>query len=305
MADGIPVYQVLSEGTRRLEAAGIDEARVTVELLLSHVLQTTRLRLLLDSQRRLSGPEADSLERLLHQRALRRPLQHLIGTAPFLEHTIEVTSDVLIPRPETEVLVQHALERAKVRREPTLRLLDFATGSGCIAIALAHALPSAQVDALDISPAALAVARRNAARNGCADRIHFHLGDGFEALVASGMQPGQHGLFDFVVTNPPYIPSGDIAGLDPEVRDHDPRLALDGGGDGLDFYRRLARDAGRWLKEGGTLLAEYGDGQGPAVARLFEAAGAWWKTQLEKDLSDRERIIIVERANRPVADAGH
>lgn len=304
MAEGIPVYQVLSEGTRRLEAAGVDEARVNVELLLSHVLQTTRLRLLLESQRPLSSAEATALEHLLQQRALRRPLQHLIGTAPFLEHAIEVTPDVLIPRPETEVLVQHALERARERRVPTLRILDFATGSGCIAIALAHALPTARIDALDISGAALDVARRNAVRHGCAERIQFHIGDGFEALSNSGLKPGTQGLFDFVVTNPPYIPSGDIAGLDAEVRDHDPRLALDGGDDGLDFYRRLARESVLWLKEGGVLLAEYGDGQGPVVARLFEATGAWWKTRLEKDLSDRERIIIVERANRPVANAG-
>lgn len=287
MAEGIPVFQALAEGARRLRQAGIEEARVNVELLLCHVLGTTRLRLLLDSQRPLSGAEAAALEELLQQRCLRRPLQHLIGTAPFLVHTIEVTPDVLIPRPETEVLVQEALACAKTRPTAELRVLDFATGSGCIAIALAAKSPTTRVVALDVSTEALAMARQNAAHNKVMERLEFRHGDGFAA-----MKSGER--FDLIVSNPPYIASAEIETLQPEVRDHDPRGALDGGADGLDFYRRLAAEAGDFLQPHGKLMLEFGEGQAEAIRTILSAAG-WSVEAIHPDYTQRLRYLVAHR----------
>jgi release factor glutamine methyltransferase len=203
-----------------------------------------------------------------------------------------VTRDVLVPRPETETLASLAIDRARALGDGPLRILDFGTGSGCLAIALASRLPAAMVDAIDISPAALEVARDNATRAGVADRIRFLEGDGFAALP-TGESGGdrEDGGIDLIVSNPQYIPTAVITGLDPEVRDHDPRMALDGGEDGLDFYRRLAAEASGRLRPRGWLLAEFGDGQGPAIRDLMTGAG-WGPSRLEKDLSGRERVII-------------
>jgi release factor glutamine methyltransferase len=166
-------------------------------------------------------------------------------------------------------------------------VLDFGTGSGCLAIQLAVKHPGARVHALDISEAALRVARENATRHQVADRIYFHPGDGFAALPADAR-------FDLIVSNPPYIPGPEIETLQPEVRDHDPRLALDGGRDGLDFFRRLAREAPARLPARGGLLAEFGDGQDAALRDLFAPPG-WTLSAMEKDDTGRARILIARR----------
>ena len=163
-------------------------------------------------------------------------------------------------------------------------VLDFGTGSGCLAVTLAVKCPAAVVHAVDISPDALAVARGNAVRHGVDGRVSFHLGDGFAALPADVR-------FDLLVGNPPYIPSGEIATLQPEVRDHDPRLALDGGADGLDFYRRIARAAAAWLRPDARVMLEFGDGQGAALRGLF-SGGPWRCEGIFPDDSGRERILI-------------
>src|SRR5581483_6440287 len=168
--------------------------------------------------------------------------------------------------------------------------LDFGTGSGCLAIASAVKSPAAQVSAVDISPDALAVARQNAARHQVESRIQFFAGDGFAALP-SGAQ------FDLIVANPPYIPSQEIGTLEPEVRDHDPRLALDGGADGLEFYRRLAGEAGAFLKPGGRIMLEFGDGQEGAIQNLF-GQQKWIVEAVKTDYSGRPRILIAHRAGQ-------
>lgn len=285
------VLDVLQRSTAYLGERGVESARLNSELILSHVLEKPRLRLYLEFDREVPEPALSRARELVRRRGQREPLQHLTGTTGFLGLDLRVTPAVLVPRPETELLAQLATERLRsAPSEPPRRALDLGTGSGCLAIALAVAVPDAAIHAIDLSPEALEVARDNAVRNQ-AERIQFHCGDGFAGLP-EGTPP-----FDVLVTNPPYIPTADIASLEPEVRDHEPRLALDGGVDGLDFYRRLSREAGAWVRPGGSLLAEFGDGQAPALANLFISEG-WTLDGVEKDLSGRERVLIVRPPSR-------
>ena len=272
-----------------LASKGVESSRLQVELLLAHLLKIPRLKLYLDLDRELSPTELSQIETLIHRRAERVPLQHLVGSVSFNGLELEVNGDVLIPRPETEILSQLAVQRLSSLKKPAPVAVDFGSGSGCLAIALAVGVPGAMVHAIDCSEAAIAVARRNAQRHGVADRIQFHLGDGFAALPKT-TQP-----FDLLVSNPPYISTGEIAMLDPEVSDHDPLLALDGGADGLDFYRRLAAEAPAFLQPGASVLLEFGDGQEDDLRRLFSGAG-WVFETIESDLSGRPRIVIARRA---------
>jgi len=298
----VTILDVIRRSTEFLAGRGVDSPRLQVELLLAHVLKLPRLKLYLQFDRELTEAELAPLRDLVKRRGQREPLQHLTGTAAFLAHEIKVTREVLVPRPETEMLAQLAVQKlsaaggqpmaSEADRMPAARCLDFGTGSGCLAIAIAAACPETEVHAIDKSPAALTIARENAASNGVAGRITFLEGDGFAALAAHPSSGIRLPPFDLVVTNPPYIPTAEIATLDPEVRDHDPRLALDGGADGLDFYRRLATEAVPWLVPGGWLLAEFGDGQAEAVSGIFTGAG-WSSEGVEKDLSGRERVLIV------------
>jgi release factor glutamine methyltransferase len=232
----------------------------------------------------LTGPELATLRELVRRRGDREPLQHLTGSASFCGFEIAVNRDVLIPRPETELLAERAWQLLAMLNPQPATVLDFGTGSGCLAIAVAAKCPAAVVHALDVSPAALAVARANAARHGLDGRVHFFQGDGFGALPA-GVR------FDLTVANPPYIPTAEIATLQPEVRDFDPRLALDGGPDGLDCVRRLAAEGGAFLQPAGRLMMEFGDGQGRAVEAVFAARG-WGTEPLVADLSGRDRFLI-------------
>ena len=272
-----------------LASKGVESSRLQVELLLAHLLKIPRLKLYLDLDRELSPTELSQIETLIHRRAERVPLQHLVGSVSFNGLELEVNGDVLIPRPETEILSQLAVQRLSSLKKPAPVAVDFGSGSGCLTISLAVGVPGAQVHAIDCSEAAIAVARRNAQRHGVADRIRFHLGDGFAAL------PGMTQPFDLLVSNPPYISTGEIATLDPEVRDHDPLLALDGGADGLDFYRRLAAEAPGFLQPGAPVLLEFGDGQEDDLCRLFSGAG-WVFEAIENDLSGRPRIVIARCA---------
>ena len=188
-----------------------------------------------------------------------------------------------MPRPETELLAERACQFLSTLNSRPSTCLDFGTGTGCLAVALAVKVTGASVQAVDISSDALALARQNAEAHRVADRIQFWAGDGFAALPA-GLQ------FDLIVSNPPYVPSAEIATLQPEVRDFDPRAALDGGPDGLDFYRRLAREAGPRLKPGGKLMLEFGDGQADALREMF--SGNWIVEVVEEDYSRRPRVLV-------------
>jgi release factor glutamine methyltransferase len=283
----VTVLEVIQRSSDFLARKGVDSPRLQVELLLAHVLQMPRMKLYLNFERPLAEPELETLRQLVKRRGEREPLQHIVGSTSFCGLEIAVNQDVLIPRPETELLAEEAWKFLSTLNSQPSTILDFGTGSGCLALVIAVKCPQAAVHAIDISEAALKLARQNALRLGLAERVVFHGGDGFGAFPAE-----VH--FDLIVSNPPYISSAEIETLQPEVRDHDPRVALDGGADGLDFYRRLAAEAGPRLKPGGRLMLEHGDGQGRAVAKLLTEHG-WTVTSVLKDYSARERILIARR----------
>lgn len=293
---------LLEAAARQLAEAGVESARLNAELLLEHVTGIPRLR-----RRILQPPPPDAAQLarfhdLVRQRASRIPLQHLVGHVDFLDLRLAVTPAVLIPRPETEQLVLLALER--LAGIPSPRVADLGTGSGCIALAIARQRPDARVDAYDLSAGALDIARANAASTGLGDRVQFHSADAFGSSSAAPL-PGLADGFDLIATNPPYIPDSEIPTLEPEVRDHDPGLALSGGPDGLAPYRHLAAHASGCLRPGGWLLAEFGRGQAGDLGRLF-SNGRWSEISFAKDLSGLERILIVRasRGGRPEAQAG-
>jgi len=233
----------------------------------------------------LSDDQAAELERLLARRERREPVSQILGVKGFWKIMLRVTPEVLTPRPETESLLDVMLP--KIPTDRRVRVLDLGVGSGALLLAILGERPNAVGLGVDASEDALAVARENAANLGLAGRAALLRGDWTAGLAAES--------FDIVVSNPPYIASGDIAGLAPEVRDHEPRLALDGGPDGLDAYRRLAPEILNVLVPGGLFAVEVGLGQAPAVRELFAHAGAVNLT-VHRDLSDRDRIVAGERS---------
>jgi release factor glutamine methyltransferase len=252
--------------TERLRQAGIDSADADARLLIAHALRIDRAELMANGDRILLDDETTAIEALAERRLRREPVARIFGRKQFWSLTLRLSPDVLVPRPETETVIEAALD-AVVRdalQMEKVRILDIGTGSGALLLALLSELPNAIGTGTDISPAALAVARANAERSNLADRCAFVAGD-----AAAGVP----GPFDLIVSNPPYIAHGDIASLEPEVRDFDPALALDGGTDGLDGYRAIAADARRLLAPGGRLIVELGAGQEAAVRALFTNAG--------------------------------
>jgi release factor glutamine methyltransferase len=227
---------------------------------------------------------------LTEERARRRPLQHLTGTQAFWRHEFLVTPDVLIPRPETELLVEAALEALRDVPGPTV--VDVGTGSGCIALSLAAERPDAVVHAIDLSEAALAVARENARRLGIEERVSFHLGD------LLGSVRSLSGQIHLVVSNPPYVDPSEAASLAPEVRDHEPALALFPPGDRYSIYRRLAPAAAAALKRDGALMLEVGLGMAEEVRRICEASGLS-VPQVKDDLQGIPRAIVARRTAGP------
>ena len=285
------VAEVIARGAKALAAAGVESPQLESEWLLAHVLAVPRMTLVVAGARReVVAGELGAFESLVAARATRRPLQHLVGSVSFCGLELAVNSHVLIPRAETELLAERAWEFVRTLATPERApvVLDFGTGSGCLAIAVAVKCPQAVIHAVDVSAEALVVARENAARNGVAERVRFYFGDGF-APLPTGLR------CDLLVGNPPYIPTGEIADLQPEVREHDPRLALDGGADGLDFYRRLAAAAHEFLQPHGRMMLEFGDGQGAALRGIFGVA-PWRVEAVLPDLSGRERILIAALA---------
>ena len=281
------VLEVIQRSAGFLGKKGVDSPRLQAEWLLARVLQVPRLNLYLSFDRKLSESELDAIRELVRRRGDREPLQHILGSASFCGFEIKVSPHVLVPRPETELLAERAWQRLATCAALRPAALDWGTGSGCIAIALAVHCPVAEIHALDVSVEALTLARENAAKNGVAERIHFHSSDGFSGLP-SGLS------FDLIASNPPYIPNAEIETLSPEVRDHDPRRALDGGPDGLDFYRRLAGDAAGFLRSEGSMLLEFGDGQREQVCEILVQHN-WIVESVESDYSGRPRILRARR----------
>lgn len=272
--------------TERFAAAGIDTARLDARLLVAEVLGVEPMKVTTYPETELSPDQAARLDSLAARRQAREPISHILGRRGFWTLDLEVTADTLDPRPDTEALVEAVLGAVTDRQAP-LALLDFGTGSGCILLALLAELPQARGLGIDRSEGALAVAQRNAHANGLADRAQFRLGDWGRGL---------DGRFDVIVSNPPYIPDEDIAGLEPEVARYEPRTALAGGVDGLDCYRVLAPQIAALLAPGGVAGVEFGQGQAAAVAALFEGVGLT-VTEVRNDLAGIERCLLATQPN--------
>jgi release factor glutamine methyltransferase len=277
---------LLTEAERLLAEAEVDDATLDAERLLRHVMGWDRATLITRGAEPVTAADEFRFLALVRERAGHRPLQHLIGVQAFWRHEFEVGPDVLIPRPETELLVEAALEAVRDVGRPLV--VDVGTGSGCIALSLAVERPEAQVHAIDVSPAALDVAGRNASRLDVAGRVRFHEGD----LLAPVAE--LHGRIDLVVSNPPYVAEADWPTLSPEVRDHEPRHALLSAEGWAVLYKRLARQSVSALRPGGVLAVEVGHDQAEVVAVGFQAAGLV-VTRILSDLQGIPRTIVARR----------
>jgi release factor glutamine methyltransferase len=281
------VLEAIQKSAEFLGKKGVESPRLNAELLLAHLLKLPRMKLYLNFERALTPGETDAFRELVKRRGLREPLQHITGSTSFCGCEIMVSRSALVPRPETEMLAELGWNFLSTINSQLSTALDFGTGTGCIAIALAVKCPDAKITALDLSVEALALARQNAELNQATGRTEFLQGDGFAALP-----PGTN--FNLIVSNPPYIASAEIETLEPEVRNFDPRAALDGGADGLDFYRRLARESPAFLKPGGKIMLEFGDGQAEPIKILFESE-KWVVEAVQEDYSHRSRILVARR----------
>ncbi len=267
--------EALREGERQLSAAGIDDARTDAWLLLEMVCRMERSAYFLHMEEEMPEERQREYEIALHKRAEHVPLQYIIGETEFMGLKFKVNSHVLIPRQDTETLVEEALRIVR----PGMRILDLCTGSGCVIVSILHNAVDVEGCATDISKQALNVAKENARLNNVA--VLFERSDLFDHV---------DGAFDLIVSNPPYIPTGDILDLMREVRDFEPPEALDGGEDGLCFYRRIAADCGAHLKPGGRLLLEIGYDQAEAVTELLAAAG-FSGVRTIRDLARHDRVV--------------
>lgn len=288
MSPALTLGALIAEARRRLRAAGIDTADIDARLLVEAATGTGRLDALTAPDRTIPAEDAARLDGWLTRRSNGEPVGRILGRASFYGLDLALGPDTLEPRPDTEVLVETALAAVRAGRLPGiaadgegLRFLDIGTGTGAIAIALLTKLPAARGLATDLSPGALAVAHDNAVRHGVADRLAFAAGSYFEPV---------DGRFALIVSNPPYIESAVIEGLDPEVRFHDPLLALDGGPDGLDAYRAIIAGAPGHLLPGGCLAVEIGWDQGEAVSALTATAG-FADPVVHRDLGGRDRVV--------------
>jgi release factor glutamine methyltransferase len=264
-----------------LKEAGIEMPRLEAELLMAHVCGVSRLEILRGMDRELTPEEIEHLEELLSQRARRVPLAYLLGSKEFYGLSFLVTPNTLIPRPETELLVDFAIETFQNHPQP--RIVDVGTGSGCIAVAVATHLPQARILAIDISAEALRVAKRNAKRHHVEGQILFVKSHLLECLAAQRA--------DLILANPPYIPTHEIESLPPEVRDYEPRIALEAGAEGLAFHQTLIQEAPRVLVPGGWLGLEVALGQAAVVAEKMRACGLG-EVSCRRDLAKVERMVV-------------
>jgi release factor glutamine methyltransferase len=270
--------------TDDFRARGIENPRLDAELLVAHALHITRMQVIIEAQRPLEGAELTALRELVKRRRAHEPIAYLRGEREFFGLAFRVDKRVLVPRPDTETLVDVALART-ARLSLAARLLDLCTGSGCVAIAYARQRPTTQVFASDASKDALAVARENAHRLGATNVALFE-----SDLFARVRDVCGAVKLDAITANPPYIASAEVPTLQPDIKDFEPHLALDGGADGLDVVRRIVEGAPAYLSAGGTLALEIGAGQADATATLFEAHG-FTDIQKQRDMGRIERVV--------------
>jgi release factor glutamine methyltransferase len=271
------VLKVLDWTKGYLAEKGIENARLETEWMLCFALGMDRVGLYVNYDKPLGRDELVLFREMVARRAKHEPLQYILGNQEFMGLEFEVSPSVLVPRHDTETLVEEAVKRSHDAK----RVLDVGVGSGCIAVSLAKALPGAELFGVDISSEALEIAGKNARHNGV--NVTLLRGSMFEAVDGPA--------FDLIVSNPPYIPSSDIAGLQPEVRDFEPREALDGGADGLDFYRNMIPEAVRYLNCGGWLLFEVGINQAPQVMQLFGKEGCYENLFTARDAGGIDRVV--------------
>jgi len=280
-----------------LEARGIEQPRLEAELLLAKVLGVSRLEIYLQHDRPLTESEIEAYRQAVRRRMRREPLQYITGEAPFRDLTLRVDRRVLVPRPETEVVVGAVLEWAAGTRDGKCEALDIGTGSGAIALSLAAEGTFARIVATDVSGDAIDVARENARRLGLDTAVEFRRGSLWEPI-----NPGER--FDVIVSNPPYVAAPDRDGLAPEVREWEPPVALFAGDDGLDVIRELIAGAAERLRPGGLLAIEVGDGQASAVVAAMDATSHYARTWVVPDLAGRARVVLATTRHLANGDTG-
>ena len=285
------IIRTVNWTTQYFSEKGIDSPRLNAEVLLAYALKTDRLDLYLNHDKPLTKNERKNYKELIRRRIKREPLQYITGRQEFYSLNFEVSKGVLIPRPETEILVEEALKIFSPQnyRDTAVHILDLATGSGVIAITLATELQQAVILATDISDAALRVARKNAEVHKVDKQITFLKGD----LFCPVKDRREH--FNLVISNPPYIPAAEFKDLQPEVRDFEPRIALDGSEEGLCFYRRILSEVARYLSKDGWLMLEVGKDQADRVCEIVESTRDFFLPSITKDLSGIERVIKAQK----------
>ncbi len=286
----LTIIEAIHNAANRLSAAGIANARLDAEVLLAHIIQKDRVWLITHRDDVLDDNHQRDFAEAILRRTRREPLQHIIGNQEFWGLEFIVTPDVLIPRPETELIIEATLAIVQDRNRP-VRIIDLCTGSGCIAVSLAKELTAARVIATDASEKALAVARENSRRHGVSERIRFLPGDLFGPLEELDLR----GQVDIMVSNPPYVQADDLSTLQPEVRDYEPQMALIAGPEGTEMAKRITQRAPEYLKKNGALIMEMGLGQAEALTRMVEETGAYGKPGILKDLAGIERVFVAKK----------
>jgi release factor glutamine methyltransferase len=295
------IQKLLNWVTEYLSEKGIDSPRVSAELLLGHALELKRIELYTRFNRPVSKKQLDLLHDLVKRAGQAEPIAYLIGKTEFYSLELHITRDCLIPRPETELLVERAIEFLRMRTGSQF-VCDLCTGCGCIAIAIAKNFPNTRIIATDISDAALSIACKNVEKHQLNDRIELLRGDLFDPIVphldVDKLVPDSNRGLDLIVCNPPYVTATEYQALDKNVQDYEPRAALLAGADGLDVYRRIIEQADQFLKDDAALMLEIGYAQGGAVKELLEQTGAFAEIRIEKDLHDNDRIAIARKMSR-------
>jgi len=287
----LTIGEALQKSTAYFEEKGCESPRLSAELLLAHVMQTDRLHLYTNYDQPIGERETAEYREFVRRRGLGEPVAYLLGKKEFYSFEFDVGPEVLIPRPETELLVESTLEILNKCAASNVRILEVGTGSGIVAITLALSCEKADIVATDISADALEWAGRNAEKHGVAERVKFFQADLATPVDGEGQSEIRKG-FDVIVSNPPYVPTGDLNGLQMEIRDWEPREALDGGEDGLDVVRRILSETTDALKEDGYFLFEVGEGQ---ASKLVDEFGDTWNAEIRSDLGGCERVVILTR----------
>ncbi len=284
------IQKLLNWVAEYLKSKGVDSSRLSAELLLSHVLGLKRIELYTQFEKIVTEEQLANLHDLVERAGRHEPIAYLAGKTEFYSLELEITADCMIPRPETELLVERAIEFLRARGGKQF-VCDLCTGSGCIAVAIARNYPDCRIIATDICDAALSVAVRNIEKHQLKERIKLLCGDLFDPIVPHLDVE----RFDLIVCNPPYVSSAEFEKLDKNVKDYEPKLALFAGDDGLDVYRRIIERAGAFLKSDAAVMLEIGYNQREAVKQLLEQAGCFSGIAIEKDHSDNDRIAIAKK----------